>query len=264
MRYTEYPPTPRLAALVERFWLLDGVATGAADTIIPDGRVELIFHYGGTFWRHRDGLDPVRQPSSLLVGQMLEPVLLAPAGHAGIAAIRLRPAAARTLLRFRLREVSGQFVDLDAIFPTAAMLRERLAEASCDAERIAALEGWLFDMACPEPRLHVDAAVTAILQSSGRMTIESLASLTGVGMRQLERQFHDEVGLTPKAFSRVVRLQAALWQIREGRPLSETAVVCGYFDQAHMTRDFQQLAAMSPGMWQTHAGDLAPLFVSTS
>ncbi len=52
MKYAEYLPSPRLATLVERFWLLEGVAAGAADAIIPDGRVELIFHYGAPFWRH--------------------------------------------------------------------------------------------------------------------------------------------------------------------------------------------------------------------
>ena len=91
MRYAEYSPAPRFAALVERFWLLEGQAVGAPDAIIPDGRVELIFHYGGTFWRHRSGCDPIRQPAALLVGQMLEPVVLAPGGHGGS---RRDPAAA--------------------------------------------------------------------------------------------------------------------------------------------------------------------------
>jgi len=52
MKYAEYRPSPCLAPLVERFWLLEGAAAGAADAIIPDGRVELIFHYGAPFWRH--------------------------------------------------------------------------------------------------------------------------------------------------------------------------------------------------------------------
>ena len=61
----------------------------------------------------------MKQPASLLVGQMVEPVVLAPEGPAGVAAIRLRPAASRTLLGFSLQEVSGRFVDLELIFPSA-------------------------------------------------------------------------------------------------------------------------------------------------
>jgi AraC-like DNA-binding protein len=65
-------------------------------------------------------------------------------------------------------------------------------------------------------------------------------------------------------FSRIVRLQAVLRAVRGGSPLADVALGCGFYDQAHMTRDFRQLAAMSPGAWQTHAGDLAPLFVGSS
>ena len=86
MRYAEYRPATPLAALVERFWLLEGSSMRAADAIIPDGRVELIFHYGGPFLRHDGTSAAVKQPASLLVGQMVEPVVLAPEGPAGVAA----------------------------------------------------------------------------------------------------------------------------------------------------------------------------------
>jgi AraC-like DNA-binding protein len=263
MRYAEYAPSPRFRALVEKLWLLEGHATGAADAVLPDGRMELIFHYEGAFWRHRDEGEPVEQPLSLLVGQMIEPVILTPRGYAGVAAIRLRPAAARTLFRLPMTEISGRFVDLESIFPNVSTLRARLAEAPDDEHRIGALEQWLLDLACPPPRRDVEAAVAAVLRSGGRTSIESLSLLAGTGVRQLERQFRDDVGLSPKVFSRIVRLQSALRRIRDGLPLSHVALACGYYDQAHMTRDFRQLAAMSPGMWQSHSGDLAPLFLGS-
>jgi AraC-like DNA-binding protein len=264
MRYAEYTPAPRVAAIVERFWLLEGSATGSADAIIPDGRVELIFHYGGPFWRHDAGGEAVKQPPSLLVGQMIEPVVLAPDGPAGVAAIRLRPAASRTLLGFSLQDVSGRFVDLELIFPSVRRLLERLAEASSDGERVLALEEWLTGMAYRSPRRHIEGAVGTILQNGGRASIESLVATAGTSLRQLERQFREDVGLTPKTFSRIVRLQAALRRVRQGSPLTDVALACGFYDQAHMTRDFRELASMSPGVWQTHAGDLAPLFVDAA
>src|SRR3954465_4609534 len=124
MRYAEYFPAPRLASVVERFWLLEGPSTGIADAIIPDGRVELVFHYGGAFWRQCPSGGRARQPSSLLVGQMGAPGVPTPEGHAGAAAIRLRPSAGRSVLKFALSDVSGQFVDLESIFPSAALVRE--------------------------------------------------------------------------------------------------------------------------------------------
>jgi AraC-like DNA-binding protein len=261
MRYQEYSPSPQCARVAEKYWVLEGRATGASDTIIPDGRIELVFHYGGEFWRHSAGAPAVRQPGSLLVGQMIEPVVLVPDGYAGVAAIRLRPAAARTLLGFSVSEVSGSFVDLELVFPSAGRLRERLADASDDLERVAALERWLIEMACPSPRAPVEAAVGAILQTGGRATIHSLVARAAMSVRQLERHFQEDVGLSPKTFARIVRLQVALRRIREGSTLTDVALACGYYDQAHMTRDFRHLAAMSPGAWQTRSGELAALFV---
>ena len=263
MKYAEYLPSPRLATLVERFWLLEGVAAGAADAIIPDGRVELIFHYGAPFWRHELDGRVTKQPASLLVGQMMEPVVLAPQGVAGVAAIRLRPAAARSLLGFSLQEVSGRFVDLEALFPSLPSLCDRLAEGPDDMARIRVLEAWLLERARLDTRPHVEAIVAAIIRSGGRAPIDALAAQSGASLRQLERHFRDDVGLTPKALSRIVRLQSALKLVREGRALTDVALECGFYDQAHMTRDFREIAAMSPGAWQSHAGDLAPLFVAT-
>jgi AraC-like DNA-binding protein len=264
MRYAEYLPGPEFASIVERFWLLEGTAAGAPDAIIPDGRVELVFHYGGTFWRHQPGGRPVRQPSSLLVGQMVEPVVLAPQGEAGVAAIRLMPAAAGTFLGFCAREIAGRFVELDAVCAPTGELRERLAEAGGDAARIEILEAWLRRMVRRATRPQMDAAVSVIVRSGGRASVDRIAARTGLGVRQIERHFHDQVGLGPKTFSRIVRLQAALARIRQGGPLCDVAVACGYYDQAHMARDFRQLAAMSPVVWQAHSGELAPLFISSS
>jgi AraC-like DNA-binding protein len=261
MRYAEYPPSARCARLVERFWILEGQAAGVPDAIIPDGRIELIVHCSGTFWRHAEGA-VTRQPASLLVGQMTGPAVLAPEGVAGVAAIRLRSAAARTLLGFSLAEIAERFVDLEAVFPSIARLRQQLAEAQADAQRIAALEGWLLERACPDPCAPIEAAVDTILRSGGRASIDQLAALTGLGIRQIERQFQQDVGLSPKTFSRIVRLQSALRRIRAGLPLTDVALGCGFYDQAHMARDFRHLAAMSPTAWQSHAGDLAPLFIS--
>jgi AraC-like DNA-binding protein len=261
MRYAEYGPSPRLAPLVETYWVLEGAAAGAADAVIPDGRIELVFHYGGPFWRHSVGRPAVRQPAALLVGQMIEPVVLAPEGVAGVAAIRLRPAAARTLLGFAAHEVSGRFVDLDAVFPSATHLPERLAEAPGDPERIGVLEAWLLTIARRAPRPPIEAAVETILATSGRASVPFLASRAATSVRQLERQFRADVGVTPKTFARIIRLQAALRHVREGRALDDVALACGFFDQAHMSRDFRELASMSPKAWRDHDGGLATLFV---
>jgi len=260
MRYAEYPPSPHFARLVDAYWILDGDGDGVPDAILPDGRVELIFHYGVTFCRHHPSGAIERQPDTLVAGQTLAPVVLSHTGRAGVAAVRLKPGAARAVLRLPAGDITGAILPLDAVLPSAEYVRDRLGHAKDDAERIAALEAWLAELRLGEPRTEVEASVEMILRTGGRADVATLAAHCGIGVRRLERRFVEDVGVTPKQLARVVRLQRALRHVRTGRALVDVALACGYYDQSHMVLDFQRLAAVSPSAWRQYDGILAPLF----
>ena len=261
MRYAEYPAPAALAAVVDCFWVLEAEGTGAHEPIIPDGRIEIVVHYGVRFeQRHPDGRVE-RQPASMIVGQMLAPICVGYLGRAGVAAIRLRPSAARAVLGCSAADVTGRVVDLEALFGRTATLRERLALARDDRARVGLLAGWLQNIVRSGPAREIDGAATAIAAHAGQIDLIALASDAGLSLRQLERRFLADVGVAPKAFARMVRLQAALRRIAEGQPLAEVALACGYYDQPHMARDFSRLAETSPAAWRQCAGSLTPLFV---
>jgi len=262
MRYAEYPPSPRCAGIADRYWFLEGHGHGAPEPIFPDGRIEIVFHFGDPFERHHTHGTIERQGLALMVGQMREPICIAPRGRAGVAGIRLRPSAGRAIAGCRADEISGCFVDVEAICGSSALLRERLIEAADDRARVALLESWLQRWIVKTPSQAVDAAVTAITSRHGIVELSTVAGAAGMSLRQLERRFLEDVGLAPKTFARLVRLQSALRGIANGRPLADVAIACGYYDQAHMARDFDRLAETSPAAWRRHAGVLTPLFVA--
>lgn len=261
MRYVEYPAPPALAAVVDCFWVLEADGSGAHEPIIPDGRIEIVVHYGVPFdQRHPDGRIE-RQPRSMIVGQMLAPVSVGYVGRAGVAAIRLRPAAAGSVIRASAAEITGRVVDLEAIVGSTETLRERLSLARDDRARVDLLAGWLQTIVRSGPAREIEGAATAIAARAGQIDLTALASDAGLSLRQLERRFLADVGVAPKAFARTVRLQAALSRIASGQPLAEVALACGYYDQPHMARDFSRLAETSPTAWRQYAGHLTPLFV---
>jgi AraC-like DNA-binding protein len=261
MRYAEYPPALRHAAIVERYWFLEGDGIGVPDAVVPDGRVEFIFHTGVRFCRHQPNGVCELQPRTILAGQMLTPIVLSHTGFASVAAIRLRPSAVKAVIGCNASEVTSRVLDLVDVLPGAHSVIEQLAEAGDDRTRMSILEAWLVSIVHLRPRRDVDHAVEGILGSAGGGQLATIASQAGISLRQLERRFADEVGLPPKTFARIVRLQRALRQIRDGLALGEAALACGYFDQAHMTRDFSRLAEMSPHAWRERTGQLAALFV---
>jgi AraC-like DNA-binding protein len=96
---------------------------------------------------------------------------------------------------------------------------------------------------------HLTARIAhSLLFYRGALPVSELAKRHGRSVRQIERIFEDHVGLSPKLFSRIVRLQAALRMgQRESAPdWSALALAAGYFDQSHMVRDFRALTGETP------------------
>lgn len=259
LRYAEYPPSPALAPFVERYWFVEGATAIAAEPVVPDGRVELIFHFGTPFQRHTADGAVQQQATAIVAGQITAPVVLSCNGVAGVAAIRVRPVAAGYVLRTRVDLLTDRFERLDNVVGLRDVESE-LREARTDKERIAVLERWLTGLALRPPRADVSAAVEMILASGGTAHIENLTRHLDVSRRQLERLFPEHVGLPPKAFARIIRLRRAVRLLTRGNTLAHVAAACGYCDQPHMVRDFRLLLQGTPKQWQHLGGEFAALF----
>lgn len=259
MRYREFAPSPRLRTIVDKYWILEGGPSPRWECILPDGRAELIFHYGDPFARRSRDARVEMQPGAMFVGQITAPVCLRPQGCVGVAAIRLRPEATG-MFGPAAAELTDRFEPLDSIAPTT-MVVEQLAGASHDRGRIDVLERFLGTVMTAGPRPEVAYAVECLVRRAGILPIDALSTDTGVERRQLERRFQTDVGLTPKAFARLLRVNRAARLVLAKTPLADVAAACGYFDQSHMSNDFRRLTRQSPQQWRHMSGTLAPLFV---
>jgi AraC-like DNA-binding protein len=93
-----------------------------------------------------------------------------------------------------------------------------------------------------------------LLRSGGTARVSELAAETGWSSRHLTSRFRAEIGLTPKAAARVVRFHRTrdllvAHAAADGFRLADLAVTCGYFDQAHLAREFRALAGCPPSQW---------------
>ncbi|MET9887627.1 helix-turn-helix domain-containing protein [Streptomyces sp. NPDC006430] len=81
----------------------------------------------------------------------------------------------------------------------------------------------------------------------GGISAKELAAATGRGSRRLQVLFREQIGLPPQSVSRILRFQRALSLPSDAcRSLADLAALCGYYDQAHMNRDFRELAGLTP------------------
>jgi AraC-like DNA-binding protein len=165
--------------------------------------------------------------------------------------LRLTPLGTRMLLGTPMHEVAGAVVELDHVLGRAAAeLTERLYETPGWAERFALLDAVIarrLGQARP-PDPGVELAWRRLVHSHGAVPVGRLAEETGWSRRHLLARFRDHVGLAPKVFARILRFQraAALLERPGGPSLCEVAVECGYFDQAHLNRDFRAFAGCTP------------------
>jgi AraC-like DNA-binding protein len=180
----------------------------------------------------------------------MRPVRVRHEGSARGVQVNLEPTALRRLTGIPGAELCERTVALEDLFGReAALLAERLHGLPDPAARFAALDRELLrrlGAARPHPHPDVERAWSLLRASGGRMPIEELARRLGCSRRHLARRFAQDVGASPKQAARLMRFEAARRRLREGGGLARIAAQCGYADQAHMAREFRELAGAPP------------------
>lgn len=148
-------------------------------------------------------------------------------------------------------ELAGHIVALGDLWETAATqrLEEQLAAASDAGSAVVTLKAAIAERL--EPGTCFDTN-TRLAQSAARRlegrNVASVAEDLGVSERHLRRVFREVVGLSPKAFFKLLRFERALKAAKDSRDSSwsDIAVSAGYYDQAHLIADFRSIAGATP------------------
>jgi len=215
---------------------------------------------------HPDPRQPPGDFGALLGGLHSAPALITHDGAQSGLQVALRPLGARALLGLPAGELAELDVPAEAVLGTlCAELRARALAAPGWPERFAILDEILLRRLATAtqaaaqgtpPAAEVRFAWHQLLRTGGTARISDLAAETGWSGRHLTSRFRTEIGLTPKAAARVVRFDRARHLLAtsarsSGYHLADLAAACGYFDQAHLAREFRALAGCPPSQWIT-------------
>jgi AraC-like DNA-binding protein len=171
-------------------------------------------------------------------------------GHAGSqrgVEVRLTPLGAHALFGVPMHELANRVIELDDLLGSGE-LAERMWDAGTWERRFAVLDSALA-VARREPSTEVAWAWGRLRTSAGRVEIGALARELGWSHRRLIARFREQIGLPPKTIGRVLRFDRVSRLLREtpAPRLAEVAFECGYYDQAHLNRDFREFAGTTPG-----------------
>jgi AraC-like DNA-binding protein len=256
----EHAPDPRIAPHVLRYaGYIERTKIPLRRLEAPFGGIVLILSFDERLRLvDAEGRDDLH--TSFTAGLSDGPTFTEHGGNQHGIQVDLTPPAARALLGIPLRELTNRVVGLeDVLGQDTRRLIERLYELPTWQLRFGLLDrelGRRLQAAKPPPA-QVVAAWRRLCETHGRAEIGALASELGYSRRRLSARFHEELGLTPKAFARVLRFEraAAALSRDDGARFAEIAHSCGYYDQAHLNRDFREFAGTSPS---SYVGRLLP------
>ena len=134
-------------------------------------------------------------------------------------------------------------------------LYTRLGENLSFASRVRLLDEFLLARLSSN-RSPIDSrwqrSLAFVAQDRGRHTVRQIAAILDTSVRQLERKCLDLAGMTPQTMTRVARFTHALrlkQSSNQQRSITwtEIAHTSGYYDQAHLIREFYLMGGARPG-----------------
>ena len=269
MNYQVYTSVPELQSFVKCFWTLedDGIEKPVKQRVLPDGCMEMIFHYGDLYQQYFEDGSSILQPRSFVFGQITSYIEIAPTGITGLVAARFLPDGLTPFLDIPLSSLENKAVDIITVFGKKGKELEKKVIASANnAERIKLIETFLLSRLVDPQTINTVTknCVDIIFRSQGQLDVLELAARLKINRRNMERKFVSAIGLSPKQLSRVVRLQATLKMLEQKNfsSLTSLAYENGYYDQSHFIKDFKEFTGTSPKSFFSENLRLATLFAS--
>ncbi|HKK47418.1 MAG TPA: helix-turn-helix domain-containing protein [Balneolaceae bacterium] len=260
---TEYKPSQNLVPYVEFFW--DGQfninqESLLSQKVVPNGYIELIIHTSELHCHlSKHGLWS-SSPDYTIIGLFTSPYEVRFRDKVNVFGIRFKPEAIYNLFGIPASEFYQQYEDMELVLGTDFQLFcSKLREAKTIENKIEHAETYLIQslQRQKKPLTYVNHAAEIIRNTHGFIQVEELYHKVFISLRQLQRQFKIKVGISPKMYMRISRLNAVQQLLEEKGLLNYThiAFICGYADQAHFIRDFKSIIGERPGLFTTNSAE---------
>ncbi|MDX1757092.1 MAG: AraC family transcriptional regulator [Marinobacter sp.] len=244
-------PAPALQHLVRNYWRIDArhlnalsrddlmpIEGGSGWMLVVDGQLEFATGtcgHGGVF-------DASTGSSNRLLGL----------DQADVIGIRFHPGAQARFTHIPATEYRNTHIPLSEAGVATQRVLESLKRTNRWQERVSLLDRWLLSLvrAPTESHIVMQRLIKLILEQTMPLPASTLCEASGWSERHLQRNFHAGVGLSAQRLGKIARANVALRTIKRSSQarinLSHVALDHGYFDHAHMTRDFRQLFGIPP------------------
>jgi AraC-like DNA-binding protein len=253
LKYREYEPHASLREHVKCFWVMEREYTPErpAEEVTPDPFIELILNFGAPYHLQAEGLPDREMPRAIVVGLQSKPLRFRCDGGVKLVAARFFAWGALPFLAAQARGLHRLQTTLGREWTDLAGRVEPAVRADDGDAAVAIVEDHLIEKLLTTtvdlPR--IQAAARMLHLKKGQFRLAELAECCHLSGRQVQRQFQDALGLSPKKLARTIRFEEIRRRLmfEPDQSLTALAYEFGYTDQAHFIRDFKDLTNRTPG-----------------
>ncbi len=247
--YVTRAPGAELRPFVAELWYARGAMTAPRERVAPTGAVVLGIVLGDPILQvPGNGVgEPYLAERGFLIGPDDAAMVNEPTGGTWAVGVVATPTGCATAFGVAPRTIRGKVAD-PAVwrgFGVRDSLRNAGSHDSLDLVEAALLQ----HLSPVDPGRARVADAVAALEAAPTRPIAGLAEELGISHGHLDHEFGRVVGLSPRALSRVLRLRALVASIDVYGGVEWTALASdlGWFDQAHLIRDFRRFTGVTPG-----------------
>jgi AraC-like DNA-binding protein len=271
MIYQTFDPSPNLNTLIKCYWTLDAPQEidSEKQRIVPDGCMEMIFHYGDAYLQYAEDGNYIVQPKSFVFGQITKTLEIAPTGTTGVFAARFHPDGFMPITTVSINTMENRAVPLIEVFGEEGLqIEQDILTSSSTQERIKIIEVFLLNKLTSQESVDriIKSSIAMMLNLKGKNSIADLAKEININRRQLERRFSSVIGLSPKQLAKIIRLQAMIKALLNSQPQNLTSIAYegDYYDQAHFIKDFKEFTGISPKKFYAGHLKMSSLFAGST
>lgn len=243
-----YKPTAFLSRYVDRFYTFERTAENAFELppVPPGTGLELLFHNQGPLSVEGNRLPKAHTvcPRKILHFEKEKQV--------SFLSVRFKSGAFRHFSSIPFSELNDSFFSFSDLWKEqGSQIVDELSSIHSITKKIEILEAFLIEMFNKyhdEQNDKWDAIIDELYYHFGDYTIQQIAEKANLSVRQFERGFKSQFGITAKEFQKITRFQEVIKHtlIRKNSDYLQLALDQGYFDQSHFIRNFKSLTEKKP------------------
>lgn len=242
------PPSASLTPFIRHFWILNVDELYISERITPIGCMQMVFHRGDRMYSLTDN---EIQPQAFIGGQSVGYRDLRSMGRVNMIVVVFQPHGVKPFFRMPVSDFLSRNISIkDLDDNPLSELEDRVMDASTDEKAIGLIEQFFLSRLSDFDSYNHRRMQQVLkeIDNKNQPVVSSLSDVACLSYKQFSRVFTEYVGATPKEFTRIIRFQRALFMMQNNPSidLMDIILTCGFYDQAHMIKEFKVFSGYTP------------------